>query len=777
MPCCVAYGCGTKPQKEKRLHHFPRDPKRRKPWESKVRRKHWKPNMNSFLCEDHFDEGQYESHRADGMRRLKPNAVPTRFVFTPLKHPDKPTQRRRKVEDEDQENVDGWGTVRKDHSYSSPSPFCVVQPVPTRGGVSKGYTNSTHLISYTFLQPGAYVNTSRGETGRGVWYGDVSQLPPPTVGTFKTGETAEQNYKNTNKKFRAIQEVVSDRVGDDRARRRRYSPKDNILSPQSINCKMSTWSNWGPCDPCSQNMHRSRSVELFGQFGGASCIHAIGDRRPCQTQAACEKAENPPCLSTEFQCDSGQCVKKRLMCNGDNDCGDWSDEDVCEETGRRPCGNTDLVLSEISRTAGYGINILGLSPRMNPFNNEYFNGLCSRVRDTTTLQYHRLPWNVGVLTYDTKVEETASKEIYENTHSLLREMVEDSSQTSSIGLTFKLSPTEKINISGKVDINVENKKTEMIKEITEHTTTKQNSFMRVKGTVQLGTYRMRSSNVMLSESFLEDVEILPVQYEKGQYFRFLEDYGTHYTSNGKYGGEYELIYILNTDGVKQKKITERMLQDCVKIGVTLEFTIFDASHKHDGCSKFSSLNNNQTEGKALVDSIMASVRGGTVDTAAAMRTKIEKDGLLDTLTYEAWAKSIINAPTLIHSDPEPIYNLIPLKTAHSHEKRNNLRLAIDDYVAEYSVCKCKPCMNGGTVIQMDGKCLCLCPPQYEGLACEKHRSDQARDNKPVVQEGNWSCWSAWSSCSGGKHSRTRKCNTEGLSNASCPGETVSEDYC
>lgn len=76
--------------------------------------------------------------------------------------------------------------------------------------------------------------------------------------------------------------------------------------------------------------------------------------------------------------------------------------------------------------------------------------------------------------------------------------------------------------------------------------------------------------------------------------------------------------------------------------------------------------------------------------------------------------------------PEPIYNLIPPTIAHSQEKRSNVLLAIDEYVAEYSVCKCKPCMNGGTVVQMDGNCVCLCLPQYEGLVCEKLRSAQHR---------------------------------------------------
>lgn len=65
---------------------------------------------------------------------------------------------------------------------------------------------------------------------------------------------------------------------------------------------------------------------------------------------------------------------------------------------------------------------------------------------------------------------------------------------------------------------------------------------------------MRSNSLMLSEIFLEDVANLPVQYEKGQYFRFLEDYGTHYTRNGKTGGEYELVYVLNMDSVREKSM-------------------------------------------------------------------------------------------------------------------------------------------------------------------------------------------------------------------------------
>lgn len=76
--------------------------------------------------------------------------------------------------------------------------------------------------------------------------------------------------------------------------------------------------------------------------------------------------------------------------------------------------------------------------------------------------------------------------------------------------------------------------------------------MRVKGKMQLSTYRMRSNDLRVADEFLEHLLLLPLEYEKGIYFAFLEDYGTHYTKNGKTGGEYELIYVLNQDVIQQR---------------------------------------------------------------------------------------------------------------------------------------------------------------------------------------------------------------------------------
>ena len=90
MPCCSAINCNKRTEKNVRLFRFPKD-KRGDKWVQNMRRGNWKPTDSSCLCEKHFEDSQFESHREDGWKKLIPNAIPTLFdipnpplMITPL---------------------------------------------------------------------------------------------------------------------------------------------------------------------------------------------------------------------------------------------------------------------------------------------------------------------------------------------------------------------------------------------------------------------------------------------------------------------------------------------------------------------------------------------------------------------------------------------------------------------------------------------------------------------------------------------------------------------
>ncbi|NXK73381.1 CO9 protein, partial [Amazona guildingii] len=363
--------------------------------------------------------------------------------------------------------------------------------------------------------------------------------------------------------------------------------------------------------------------------------------------------------------------------------------------------------------------------------------------------------NLVIIFSKTKADKTFTSEYYHDRVKMLREVYIEKTSHFSADLSLKYTPTEGSDKSSsegnfKYHYNKNSSLSSILKSSTERVKwhshplsspcIQNQTFLHVKGKIQLGRFQMRSRDVRLTDSFLDDLNFLPSEYDKGEYFKFLEDYGTHYAVSGTIGGKYELVYILDNYAMSRIGITVEDVKRCLgyhfdavtaygdlNVSVNIDGGKCEKITVKDECSKLSSssslLSTASFKDDFIIDDIISLVDGGKIDFSVKIKEMLlRRSKTIDVKDYIEWAKSLVDAPVVIQQRPSPIHTLVPVKMRDAYLKKQNLERAIEDYVTEYSVCKCEPCKNGGTPVLVDGSCTCMCSSYFKGIACQIPKS-------------------------------------------------------
>ncbi|XP_007518083.1 complement component C8 beta chain [Erinaceus europaeus] len=534
------------------------------------------------------------------------------------------------------------------------------------------------------------------------------------------------------------QSLESNTVNESFVKSRRTRSLD--VTPKPIDCELSSWSSWTTCDPCQKKKYRHAYLLRPSQYYGEPCnlsdkeVEDCVTSRPCRNQIRCEG----------FVCaQTGRCVNRRLLCNGDNDCGDQSDEGNCRRINKK-CQNEMEQYWAIGRLAS-GINLFTKSLEGPVLDHRYYAGGCSPHYILNTR--FRKPYNVENYTPQTQGKYEFVLNEYEAYSDFEHNVTKKTFSQSSFSFGFKIPGIFELGIS---EASANGRHFASRTKRFSHTKSR---FLHARSDLEVAHYKLKPRSLMLHYEFLQRVKRLPLEYSYGEYRDLFRDFGTHYITEAVLGGIYEYTLIMNKEAMERADYSLRDVQVCAqhgfKIGAAIKAVYVKLGVSEATCKGILKEIEDRNTRDTMVEDLVVLVRGGVSEYITALAYKELPTADL----MQEWGDAVHYNPDIVKVKVEPLYELVTATDfAYSSTVRQNMKQALEEFQKEVSSCHCAPCQGNGVPILKESHCDCICPAGFQGSACEiTSRTD-------VPTDGRWNCWSNWSPCSGGHKTRQRQCN-------------------
>uniref|UniRef100_A0AAR2JMJ6 Complement component C8 beta chain n=1 Tax=Pygocentrus nattereri TaxID=42514 RepID=A0AAR2JMJ6_PYGNA len=518
-----------------------------------------------------------------------------------------------------------------------------------------------------------------------------------------------------------------------------------------VDCALSEWSPWTRCDPCLKKRYRFAWLEQPSQFGGELC-HELGRRVESCTPPPRYSCQSKSPLCQGFVCTStGRCVLEGLRCNGDDDCGDGSDELGCKKVFRACSEPTDEYYG--IENLAKGINVLNSNLEGLVLDNRYYAGGClpHYIQDIR----FRKPYNLQQYTLETKGSRDFKFESYSSYTQFVEETMRATLSKTSVSFGISLGV-----FSFSFDYNDEQYK-KSVKKLRRFSGT-DSQFIHAHSQIELARYALKTEGLMLHPEFLSRLRALPLEYTYGEYRQLYNDYGTHYITEATLGGDFDYTLIVNKQELKKSGYSLDDVKRCTdmgfKLGVVIKGVPVSVGMSSGDCSGLLKEFGGEVEHVAVV-------RGGDSETISRLAAK----ELPNPDIMQRWGDAVYYNPDFIRTKLSPLYELVTARDFISANMlKKNLQRALDTYLKEGSSCRCTPCLNNGVAVLKGNRCECICPAGTRGISCE------ITMRTGVAVDGSWSCWSDWT-CRGQTKRRTRQCTNPAPQNGGVPCQGLSEE--
>uniref|UniRef100_A0AAY4B3U6 Complement component C7 n=1 Tax=Denticeps clupeoides TaxID=299321 RepID=A0AAY4B3U6_9TELE len=509
-----------------------------------------------------------------------------------------------------------------------------------------------------------------------------------------------------------------------------------------VNCRWGPYGEWSQCDGCTKTQVRTRSIEVFAQFGGLPCSGEASQRQNCVPTIKCPLELG---CGDRFRCTSGKCISRSLVCNGDQDCEeDGLDERRCDEASSTFVCNEDKTPPH-SEHSGLGYDVLTGQLRGPVINTKSFGGQCRKVFSGDHKSFYRLPQSILRYTFQVAAENDFSDEFYESSWDYVKHQ------------------EKRMTIQGGHDHS------------THHYELKKNQayhLLIIKNEVEVAQFQNNAPQYLpLSEEFWKALAALPTTYDPTAYRGLLERFGTHFMSEGSLGGEFQ--FLLEFDSASMREMSETDIDYHRCITRVKRFLFW--KKRTTKCEKILQTLTSSSGSSSSRFPIKANIVGGQPAYITGLSHLNLDNPEANHQMYMKWAGSVKFFPQVIKKKLRPLYELVK-EVQCAGVKRLHLKRAIEEYQDRLHPCHCQACRNNGQPQITGSQCACFCKPDTYGLGCEK---GSVIGEQPGVIDGSWSCWSSWSTCAGGQRSRHRTCNNPPASNGgkSCIGKVTEQQTC